>query len=151
MINYKLAMKHIMAKCRCDEDEAWSGLATAFLYVDTSMDEAAQYFYLVEYGTKAVRKEWSRQYVDKTSGVKRFVQSDFEDLKSDDEVTNDLNFLNAFPEGMAKEYAKFLSEGGRKFTMNTCLNFIRRKYLIGNRAKARRLYESVRTCAARLR
>ena len=151
MIDYELAAIHIMAKCRCSKDEAWSGLATAFLYVDTSMDEAAQYSYLVTYGAKAVRKEWSRQYVDKDSGVKRFVASDFGDLKSDDEVTDDLDFLNAFPEGMAREYAKFLSEGGRKFTMHTCLNFIRRKYSLNNRNQARRLYESVRIRAARIR
>lgn len=151
MINYELAAIHIMAKCRCSKDEAWSGLATAFLYVDTTMDEAAQYSYLVEYGAKAVRKEWSRQYVDKTSGVKRFVTSDFSDLKSDSKVESDLAFLEAFPEGMAREYARLLSEGKHKFTMHTCLNFVRRRYSLNNRTQARRVYESVRIRAAKLR
>lgn len=150
MIDYEVAVKCIRAKCRCTEDEAWSGLATAFLYLDTSRSDSEQFAYLVKCGCSFVRSEWQYQYVDKTSGVRKFVQSDFETLSVEPEVVPDDDFLRAFPEGLAREYAKYVSSG-RTFSLQNCRNFLRKKFNVSNLSTPRRVYESVRICAKRLR
>lgn len=50
MINFKALVRTIQARRHCDSDTAWSGLAEAYLKLDTTRPEPSQALYLIKVG-----------------------------------------------------------------------------------------------------
>lgn len=153
-MDYVTIIKIISRKCglpRDRVDEAWEAMNTAYLTLDKSRSEGEQAAYLIMSACNIIKLQRPREdYVDRTSGVKRFVSVDFQ-FSSAFAVKPDRNsdrFLEVFPEGLVREYADHLADGG-KFGPNAVQYWLRQR---GNcsRMIARWLYASTRVYAKEL-
>lgn len=146
MMTYRDVVDIIRARTHCSVDEAWSGLATAFLYLDRSRTEGEQCAYLIKYGALAVIDEWRSNYTDLTSGVLRMVPSDYSTFATKPSL--DVDFTELFPED-CRGYAEYLANGGT-YSLNSARHYLRTRAGINTRTSTRRLYERTRLHAKRL-
>ena len=146
MIDFNNIARVIRAKCRCTSDEAWSGMATAFLSLDTTRSEGEQEAYLIKYGSFAAIDEWRSQYTDKGSGVMRLVPSDYSTFATKPSL--DVDFSELFPDD-CRGYAEYLANGGT-YSLNSARHYLRTRAGINKRTSTRRLYERTKLCAKRL-
>jgi hypothetical protein len=146
VIDYEHIARLIRAKCRCSLTEAWSGLATAFLTLDTTRSEGEQVAYLLKYGRFAVLDEWRSNYTDAEGGVLRMVPSDYSMFSS--VPTLDHDFSELFPD-YCRGYAEYLARG-RTYSLNSARHYLRTRAGINKRTSTRRLYEDTRLHAKRL-
>lgn len=146
-MEYKDIVNIIRARTHCSVDEAWSGLATAFLHLDRSHTEGEQFAYLIRYGALAVVDEWRYHYTDATSGILRMVPSDYSTFCAVSSI--DFDCTEIFPED-CRGYAKYLIDGGT-YSIHTANRYLRKHEGINDRRTARRLYERTRLHAKRLR
>lgn len=153
-MDYITIVRIIAHKCglpRDRFDEAWEAMNTAYLTLDKSRSEGEQASYLITSACNIIKVRLPRQdYVDRTSGVRRLVSVDFQfscvfAAKPD---RNSDRFLEVFPEGLVREYADHLADGG-KFGYNPVKYWLRQR---GNcsRVAAKELYESTRIYAKKL-
>lgn len=145
-MTYKDIVNIIRARTHCTVDEAWSGLATAFLYLDRTRTTEEQCHYLMRYGELAVVDERRSQYVDSTSGVFRLVPSDYSTFATKPSL--DVDFTELFPED-CRGYAEYLANGGT-YSLNSARHYLRTRAGINKRTSTRRLYERTKLCAKRL-
>lgn len=153
-MDYTTIVRVIARKCglpRDRFDEAWEAMNTAYLTLDKSRSEGEQASYLITSACNIIKVQLPRQdYVDRTSGVRRLVSVDFQfscmfAVKPD---RNSDRFLEVFPEGLVREYADHLADGG-KFGYYPVKYWLRQR---GNcsRVAAKELYESTRIYAKKL-
>lgn len=145
-MTYRDIVNIIRARTHCTVDEAWSGLATAFLYLDRTRSDDMQSAYLIRYGELAVVDERRRQYVDSTSGVLRMVPSDYSTFATKPSL--DVDFTELFPED-CRGYAEYLANGGT-YSLDSARHYLRTRAGINTRTSTRRLYERTRLHAKRL-
>lgn len=148
MIDYNEVVVKIRACARCSADEAWSGLAQAFLSLDRTRTEREQYWFLIHYGAIQVNAEISRKY--EPLGVYSTLGDEaFDCLYCPDD---EWRFLDWFDEGPVREYARLMGEGlVKQCTFDSVRNFLRKQHKeIASYETARQVYNRVRTCAARL-
>ena len=148
MIDYKQCVKVIQAKAKCSADEAWTGLASAYLTLDTSRTEREQVLYLQTVGTYAVHDYVRSKYTDRTSGIIRMVTADFADIPSASATSED--FLKVFPDGLVREFATGLADGASKFTIGSASHWLRNCHNINNRKLPREVLNDTRSHAKRL-
>lgn len=144
---YITCVKTIMTRVKCTYNEAWDGLSQAFLSLDQSRPDNAQCWWLIHIGSLAVIDSVRRTYTPE--GVKREVPSDFLTTAAPDS-TNEYDFLNAFPEGLVREFAQRLADGQSKLTEGSCNHWLRSQHNINNRRTAREILNEVRVCAERV-
>jgi hypothetical protein len=147
-IDFNEVVVKIQACAKCSRDEAWSGLAQAFLSLDHSRTEREQYWFLIHYGAIQVRAEIAKYYTP--VGI---YQADDSDYLYDLAAYNDeWEFLNWFDEGPVREYARQMGEGFVKLcSFNSVRNFLRKNYpKEATYETCREIFNRVRTCAARL-
>lgn len=147
-INFKEVVIKIQARAKCSRDEAWSGLAQAFLSLDRNRTEREQYWFLIHYGSLQVRAEIARYYTP--VGIYQVDNSEYlYDLAADND---EWEFLNWFDEGPVREYARQMGEGFVKLcSFDSVRNFLRKSYpKEASYEASRQIFDRVRTCAARL-
>lgn len=148
MIDYQRITRVIQAKAKCSSDEAWSGLAVAFLSLDRQRSENEQVYYLCRYGALAVIDEVRKKYIDE-SGTERFSPIDESSIVGDASAS-DYDFLKAFPEGLVREFATRLAEGTSAFTSGSVSHWLRTSYNINTRSSVRQVMNDTRIHAERL-
>ena len=148
MIDYCEIVTKIQARVKCSRDEAWSGLAQAFLSLDKERTEREQYWFLINYGAVQVNAEVAKKYspVGEYSALHDEV---FECLMTPDD---EWEFLNWFDEGPVREYARLMGEGLVKvYSFNSVRTFLRKNYPTeASYENCRKVWTRVRDCAARL-
>lgn len=148
MIDYCEIVTKIQARVKCSRDEAWSGLAQAFLSLDKERTEREQYWFLINYGAVQVNAEVAKKYspVGEYSALHDEV---FECLMTPDD---EWEFLNWFDEGPVREYARLMGEGLVKvYSFNSVRTFLRKNYpKEASYENCRKVWTRVRDCAARL-
>lgn len=149
-INFRLVVRTVMRKVSCTEDEAWDGVAEAYLSLDTTRTEREQYWWLIRCGCWAVVDSVRKQYIGIASD-KRLVPSDFSDVPTPDD-DEDWDFLNAFNgHPLAREFAQALALGKASYTECSVRHWLRTKKCINKRTVTRSVYEAVGVCAKRIR
>lgn len=144
MIDFNHCVGSIITKCKCSADEAWSALNTAFLTLDQSLPEAAQYWWLINIGVFNVYDTVRKTYTSIDSGLKREVLVDITDIPDESSADDeDWDFLHLFKSDLAREYAVFLCESGRKFTMESVRHWLRKTHGINSRTTTRRVHYEV--------
>lgn len=148
MIDYCEIVTKIQARAKCSRDEAWGGLAQAFLSLDKERTEREQYWFLINFGSIQVNAEVAKKYspVGEYTALHDEV---FECLMTPDD---DWEFLNWFDEGPVREYARLMGEGLVKTcTFDSVRNFLRKNFKeTATYDSCKEVYRRVRTCAARL-
>lgn len=147
MVNYKACVRCICKRAKCSTDEAWEGLNTAFLSLDRTLPERAQCWWLVRIGSYIVLDSIRSQYLG--SGEKRLVFSECTEF-SEQASTDEWDFLNAFPEGLTREFAQRLGEGKGKLTYESVHYWLRNRKRINDRTTARRIINEIRVYSSRL-
>lgn len=147
-IDFGEVMVKIRARAKCSEDEAWSGLAQAFLYLDRSYSLNEQYSYLIDVGTSFVKREIQRYY----SPVGIYCADGTEVLENVKGADDCWRHLDWFDEGPVREYARLVGEGFVKsFTFDSVRNFLRKNHKeISDYENCRKIYNRVRECTERL-
>lgn len=148
MIDYNEVVVKIRACARCSADEAWSGLAQAFLSLDRTRSEREQYWFLIHFGAIQVNEAIREKY--EPLGVYSTVSDEaFEYLYTPDD---EWEFLRWFDDGPVREYARLMGEGIVKIcTFDSVRRFLRNNYpKEASYETCRKVYNRVRTCAARL-
>ena len=148
MIDYHRIVRVIKATARCSSDEAWSGLAVAFLSLDRSRTEREQVYYLCRYGRLAVIDEVRKKYIDE-SGTERFSPID-ESTIAGDASASEYDFLEMFPEGLVREFATRLADGTSSFTAGSVSHWLRKTYNINTRNSVKGVMNDIRVSAERL-
>jgi hypothetical protein len=148
VIDYHKIVRVIKATARCSSDEAWSGLAVAFLSLDRSRTEREQVYYLCRYGRLAVIDEVRKKYIDE-SGTERFSPID-ESTIAGDASTSEYDFLEIFPEGLVREFATRLADGTSSFTEGSVSHWLRKTYNINTRNSVKGVMNDIRVLAERL-
>lgn len=149
MIDYNRITRVIQAKAKCSSDEAWSGLAVAFLSLDRQRSENEQVYYLCRYGALAVIDEVRRKYIDESSGTERFSPID-ESTIAGDASASEYDFLEIFPEGLVREFATRLADGTSSFTAGSVSHWLRKTYNINSRSSVKGVLHGTRISAERL-
>lgn len=147
-MDYSSCVAKIQRRCNCSLNEAWEGLNEAFLTLDRTQPEAAQYWWLIRVGSWNVADSVRQRYIGKT-GVMREESSDFLTTAAPDS-TNEYDFLNAFPKGLVREFAKRLADGHAKFTEGSCNYWLRSQHNINNRRTAKEIINEVRIYSKRI-
>ena len=147
-MDYYSCVAKIQRRCHCSLNEAWEGLNEAFLTLDRTQPEAAQYWWLIRVGSWNVADSVRQRYIGKT-GVMREESSDFLTTAAPDS-TNEYDFLNAFPKGLVREFAKRLADGHAKFTEGSCNYWLRSQHNINNRRTAKEIINEVRIYSKRI-
>ena len=148
MVDYSSCIAKIQRRCQCSLNEAWEGLNEAFLTLDRTQPEAAQYWWLIRVGSWNVADAVRQRYIGKT-GVMREESSDFLTTAAPDS-TNEYDFLNAFPKGLIREFAKRLADGQSKLKEGSCNSWLRRKPNINNRRTEQEIINEVRIYSKRI-
>jgi len=130
-------------------NEAWEGLNEAFLTLDRTQPEAAQYWWLIRVGSWNVADAVRQRYIGKT-GVMRELSSDFLIYPAPDSDEHEWDFLNAFPKGLVREFAKRLADGKSKLTEGSCNYWLRSQHNINNRRTAKEIINEVRIYSKRI-
>lgn len=149
MVDYSSCVAKIQRRCQCSLNEAWEGLNEAFLTLDRTQPEAAQYWWLINVGSWNVADAVRQRYIGKT-GVMREESSDFLTHAAPDSDEHEWDFLNAFPEGLVREFAQRIAEGKAKLTPDSARHWLRTKHNINNRTTGREVINEIRICAARI-
>lgn len=148
MVDYKACVRCICQRVKCSTDEAWEGLNTAFLSLDRTLPEQAQCWWLIRIGSFIVIDSIRSQYLD--TGVKRLVSSECLEFVGQPSEENEWDFLNAFPEGLTRDFAQRLGEGKAKLSYDSVRHWLRTRKKINDRTTARSILNEVRICAERL-
>lgn len=148
MIDYCEIVTKIQARVKCSRDEAWSGLAQAFLSLDKARTEREQYWFLINYGAVQVNAEVAKKY-SPVGEYSALHDEAFECLMTPDD---EWEFLNWFDEGSVREYARLMGEGLVKVcSFNSVRTFLRKNYpKEASYENCRKVWTRVRDCAARL-
>lgn len=149
MINYQRIVKVIMARAKCSSDEGWTGLAQAFLSLDTSRSEGEQVQYLIRYGALMVTDEVRKKYID-SDGTLRFTPLDEEVTAEPASAIDEYAFLKAFPEGLIREFATRLADGTSTFTAGSASHWLRKFKRINKRTTVQEVLNGTRISAERL-
>lgn len=150
MIDYIKITRVIQARAKCSPDEAWSGLASAFLSLDTSRSENEQVHYLCKFGALMVTDEVRKKYIG-SDGTMRFTQLDESLVEGTASASDEYDFLKAFPEGLVREFATRLAEGTSSFTAGSVSHWLRKTYNINTRSSVKGVLDGTRISAERLR
>ena len=148
-MDYSSCVAKIQQRCKCSLDEAWEGLNTAFLTLDRTQPEAAQYWWLIRVGSWNVADAVRKRYIGKT-GVMRELSSEFLTHAAPDSDEHEWDFLNAFPKGLVREFAKRLADGKSKLTEGSCNYWLRSQHNINNRRTAKEIINEVRIYSKRI-
>ena len=148
-IDFREVVIKIKASAKCSNDEAWSGLAQAFLSLDRNRTEREQYWFLIHYGAIQVHAEVAKKYLPVGEYQAEHDEA-FEYLMVPDD---EWEFLDWFDEGPVREYARLMGEGFVKTcTFDSVRNFLRKNFKENcSYENCRNVYNRIRTCAARLR
>lgn len=149
MIDYNSCVRSIRKRCRCDKNEAWEGLNEAFLSLDKSLPERAQYWWLIRVGSWNVLDSIRQRYIGK-SGVIKFVSSDFKFTPAPHSDENEWDFLNAFPEGLVREFAKRVASGKSSLTLESARHWLRKHHKTSSRTTSKEVINEVRICSKRV-
>lgn len=149
MIDYPRIVRIIMARAKCSSDEGWTGLAQAFLSLDTSRSEGEQVQYLIRYGQMMVVDEVRKKYID-TDGTLRFTPLDEEVTAESASASDEYAFLKVFPEGLVREFATRLADGTSTFTAGSVSHWLRKFKNINTRSSVKGVLDDTRTYAERL-
>lgn len=147
-MDYSSCIAKIQRRCQCSLNEAWEGLNEAFLTLDRTQPEAAQYWWLIRVGSWNVADAVRQRYIGKT-GVMREESSDFLTTAAPD-FTNEYDFLKVFPKGLVREFAKRLADGQSKLTEGSCNYWLRSQHNINNRRTAKEIINEVRIYSKRI-
>jgi hypothetical protein len=147
-IDFREVVIKIKASAKCSTDEAWSGLAQAFLSLDRTRTEREQYWFLIHFGAIQVHAEISKKYLP-IGEYQALHDEAFEGLMLPDD---EWEFLNWFDEGPVREYARLMGEGLVKIcSFNSVRTFLRKNYpKEASYENCRKVWARVRDCAARL-
>jgi hypothetical protein len=147
-IDFREVVIKIKASAKCSTDEAWSGLAQAFLSLDRTRTEREQYWFLIHFGAIQVHAEISKKYLP-IGEYQASHDEAFECLMLPDD---EWEFLNWFDEGPVREYARLMGEGLVKIcSFNSVRTFLRKNYpKEASYENCRKVWTRVRDCAARL-
>lgn len=149
MIDYPRIVRIIMARAKCSSDESWTGLARAFLSLDTSRSEGEQVQYLIRYGALMVTDEVRKKYID-SDGTLRFTPLDEEVTAEPASASDEYAFLKAFPEGLVREFATRLADGTSTFSAGSVSHWLRKFKHINKRTTVREVLNGTRISAERL-
>lgn len=147
-IDFREVVIKIKASAKCSTDEAWSGLAQAFLSLDRTRTEREQYWFLIHFGAIQVHAEISKKYLP-IGEYQALHDEAFECLMLPED---EWEFLDWFDEGPVREYARLMGEGFvKKCSFDSVRNFLRKNYKeIASYESCRKIYDRIRTCARRL-
>lgn len=148
MIDFTEVVTKIQARAKCSRNEAWSGLAQAFLSLDKNRTEREQYYFLIHFGAIQVNAEVAKKY-SPVGEYSALHDEAFECLMTPD---NEWDFLNWFDEGPVREYARLMGEGlVKQCTFDSVRNFLRKNFKeTSNYDCCKEVYKRVRVCAERL-
>ena len=149
MIDYPRIVRIIMARAKCSSDEGWTGLAQAFLSLDTSRSEGEQVQYLIRYGALMVVDEVRKKYID-SDGTLRFTPLDEEVTAEPASASDEYAFLKVFPEGLVREFATRLADGTSTFTAGSVSHWLRKHKHINTRSSVKGVLDGTRISAERL-
>lgn len=139
MIDYKLVAKCIAIKTHCSASEAWDGLSTAFIKLDRTRSEREQCRFLIIAGAWSVYTELRHRY---GGGQFQCSLDDAPEVASGSIDIDELDFLNAFPEGLVKQVAKAISLGQCSYTYESVRHWLRKTQNINSRKTTRNvIYE----------
>ena len=148
MIDFSEVVVKIMACARCSRDEAWSGLAQAFLSLNKNRTEREQYWFLIHFGAIQVHAEIAKKYSPLGEYQAEHDEA-FDFLMTPDD---EWEFLNWFDEGPVREYARLMGEGLVKVcSFNSVRTFLRKNHpKEASYENCRKVWTRIRDCAARL-
>lgn len=148
MIDFTEVVTKIQARAKCSRNEAWSGLAQAFLSLDKNRTEREQYYFLIHFGAIQVNAEVVKKY-SPVGEYSALHDEAFECLMTPDD---EWDFLNWFDEGPVREYARLMGEGlVKQCTFDSVRNFLRKNFKeTSNYDCCKEVYKRVRVCAERL-
>lgn len=148
MIDFSEVVVKIQACAKCSPDEAWSGLAQAFLSLDRTRTEREQYWFLIHFGAIQVHAEIAKKY-QPLGEYQADHDEAFDFLMTPDD---EWEFLNWFDEGPVREYARLMGEGFVKVcSFNSVRTFLRKNYpKEASYENCRKVWTRVRDCAGRL-
>lgn len=148
-IDFREVVIKIKASAKCSTDEAWSGLAQAFLSLDRTRTEREQYYFLIHYGAIQVHAEIGKKYLP-VGEYRADHDEAFECLMLPDD---EWKFLDWFDEGPVREYARLMGEGFVKTcSFDSVRNFLRKNFKENSSYEdCRKVYNRIRACAGRLR
>lgn len=149
MIDYPRIVRIIMARAKCSSDEGWTGMAQAFLSLDSSRSEGEQVQYLIRYGALMVIDEVRKKYID-SDGTLRFSPLDEEVTAEPASASDEYAFLKAFPEGLVREFATRLADGTSTFTAGSASHWLRKFKHINKRTTVQEVLNGTRISAERL-
>lgn len=147
-IDFREVAIKIRANAKCSTDEAWSGLAQAFLSLDRNRTEREQYWFLIHFGAIQVHAEISKKYLP----IGEYQTLHDEVLECLMLPDDEWEFLNWFDEGPVREYARLMGEGLVKVcSFNSVRTFLRKNYpKEASYENCRKVWTRVRDCAERL-
>lgn len=140
MIDYKLVAKCIAIKTHCSASEAWDGLSTAFLKLDQTRTEREQCRFLIIVGAWSVYTELRHRY---GGGQFQCSLDDAPEVASGTIDIDELDFLNAFPEGLVRQVAEAISLGQCSYTYESVRHWLRKTQNINSRTITRKLLYEV--------
>lgn len=139
MIDYKLVAKCIAIKTHCSASEAWDGLSTAFIKLDRTRSEREQCRFLIIAGAWSVYTELRHRY---GGGQFQCSLDDAPEVASGSIDIDELDFLNAFPEGLVRQVAEAISIGQCSYTYESVRHWLRKTQNINSRKTTRKvIYE----------
>ena len=139
MIDYKLVAKCIAIKTHCSASEAWDGLSTAFIKLDRTRSEREQCRFLIIAGAWSVYTELRHRY---GGGQFQCSLDDAPEVANGSIDIDELDFLNAFPEGLVRQVAKAISVGQCSYTYESVRHWLRKTQNINSRKTTRKvIYE----------
>lgn len=148
-INFLEIVYKIQARAKCTRDEAWSGLAQAFLSLDKERTLREQYWFLIHFGAIYVHEEIRQKYLE-LGEYSLLGETTIECLFTPDD---EWRFLDWFDEGPVREYARLIGEGLVKTcSFDSVRNFLRKNFKEkSSYEECRKVYDRIRICSQRLR
>lgn len=119
MIDYNILARRIMKKCQCDESEALSSLAQAYLTLDKTKPEAMQasYLYITACYDQLDKVSMTQKYTRELESAQRKLQHLNSVLSKEDQITiEELSIAPPEPESEHEyllDITKHLSEDNR--------------------------------------
>lgn len=147
MIDFPKLASIIAVKAHSTLDEAWGGLSTAYLTLDTSRPERERVAYLLKVGVLAVKSEVRAKYVDSTNGVLRceplIQEPESVDERTAEQLANDIGKVL----GLSSEAVgviRSIADGECGASTDAIRWHLRKKGIANTRVKTREVHDALR-------
>lgn len=147
MIDFPKLANIIAVKAHSTLDEAWGGLSTAYLTLDTSRTEKERVAYLLKVGVLAVKSEVRAKYVDSTNGVLRceplIQEPESVDERTAEQLADDMGKVL----GLSSEAVgviRSIADGECGASADAIRWHLRKKGIANTRVKTREVHDALR-------